>query len=180
MRGKSSSVWALWLLGGGLVAWLVVAVLMGTVADPDRGFEEFGDNMEREGHRRILAWDVWVEHHGEPPGHARWLAERGDLVPPGSPNAAAEMALNDLGDAPRDSRRSRAFEEVLEIRDAVAEGGHDELAAAYAQWREEQGEAFADADPRGALERYAEQLAAADDPDAAEHLAAIEELRAVA
>lgn len=156
----------------GLVVWLVLAYL---TSRPDE-FERFGEGWRQEGDRQVLAWDIHVAGHGEPPGYARWLEE--DEERRGAqPEAELLLSyLDEMRDAPRESARSRTWEEILEITDQLRDEG--DLGTAYVEWRTARLAEPGDVDPRTLVALYVEELDAADEQESAERRDVISSLLA--
>lgn len=74
-----------------------------------------------------LAWEVYVDAHGEPPAHQRWLADdqAQRTVSQGDPYAPASQFLDWLEGHGGDSREQALAQEVRALQDEVATARED-------------------------------------------------------
>src|SRR5690606_21271534 len=87
--------------------------------------------------------------------------QEGDPAP--SDHAVPLAYLQELRDAPRGSERSRAWEEIFDIRDELQDEG--DLGTEYVAWRTARLADADEADPQTLVAAYLEELDAAGDQE---------------
>lgn len=89
--------------------------------EANQKFEDYGENWSREQQHQMLAWVLYLEEHGPPPGYDEWLEDNEDRLPSDAPDRAVEEYLKDLRDAQRDTPQYDAWSEIEELMEQIGE-----------------------------------------------------------
>jgi hypothetical protein len=83
--------------------------------------ENYGENWSREHQHELLAFSLYTQSNGTPPGYEDWAEANADRIPTDAPDQAVALYLQDLGGSPRDSDEYAAWTEIEGLMEQIGE-----------------------------------------------------------